>query len=224
MLDNATLRSLVKAAHKRGKLAVVHVLSEQQARDAIAAGADGLAHIFVGDTVAADFGQFAASHHVFVIPTLSVVYLDCGKSEGRAILADSNLGPYVNPIWRQNMEKANQDASKNHFCNGTDQAIHQLVQARARILTGTDSPAPGATYGASVHSEMALLVHDGLTPLQALAAATSVPARAFRLADRGRIRPGLRADMLLVQGDPTVDILATRNIVAVWKKGVRVIR
>jgi len=44
MLDVATLRALVTAAHKRGKLAVVHVLSEQQARDAIEAGADGLAH------------------------------------------------------------------------------------------------------------------------------------------------------------------------------------
>jgi Amidohydrolase family len=69
MLDNATVVALVDAAHRRGKLAVVHVLSEQQARDAINAGADGLAHIFSGDTVGADFGHFAAVHNVFVIPT-----------------------------------------------------------------------------------------------------------------------------------------------------------
>ena len=49
MLDNPTMRALVAAAHKRGKLAVVHVLSEQQARDAIESGADGLAHLFLGD-------------------------------------------------------------------------------------------------------------------------------------------------------------------------------
>lgn len=73
MLDNATMRALVEAAHKRGKLAVVHALSEQQARDAITAGADGVVHMFVGEKVSADFGRFAASHHVFIIPTLSVV-------------------------------------------------------------------------------------------------------------------------------------------------------
>ena len=101
------------------------------------------------------------------------------------------------------------------------QITRQLIRAGVSLLTGTDAPAPGATYGASVHGEMELLVDDGLTPTQALAAATSVPARAFRLSDRGRISPEMRADLLLVQGDPTKNILDTRNIVAVWKSGFR---
>jgi hypothetical protein len=67
---------------------------------------------------------------------------------------------------------------------------------------------------------MELLVEAGLTPPEALAAATSVPARAFGLEDRGRIAKGRRADLLLVRGDPTADITATRDIVAVWKQGV----
>jgi imidazolonepropionase-like amidohydrolase len=88
------------------------------------------------------------------------------------------------------------------------------------VLAGTDSPAPGATYGASLHGEMELLVRAGLTPTQALMAATSAPARAFGLDDRGRIAPGLRADLLLVEGDPTADNLHTRRIVKIWKRGV----
>jgi imidazolonepropionase-like amidohydrolase len=224
MLDNATLRALVEAAHKRGKLAVVHALSEQQARDAIEAGADGLAHMFSGDSVGPDFGNFVASHHAFVVPTLSTIYLDCGKSEGPAILADSHLGPYIGAEWKSRMEMAKPDATKNHFCNGTDKGIRQLIEAHVSILAGTDAPVPGTTYGASLHGELALLVRDGLTPIQALAAATSVPAGCFRLNDRGWIRPGMRADLVLVEGDPTTDVLATRNIVAVWKKGVRVQR
>jgi imidazolonepropionase-like amidohydrolase len=224
MLDNPTMRALVEAAHKRGKLAVVHVLSEQQARDAIEAGADGLAHIFSGDTVGADFGRFAAVHHVFVIPTLSTIYLDCGKSEGPAILSDPHLGPYITPEWRQSLEMAKPDPSKNHYCNGTDEAIHQLVKDHVPLLVGTDAPILGTTYGASVHGELALLVRDGMTPTQALAAATSVPAHKFRLADRGEIKAGMRADLVLVRGDPTRNIVDTRNIVAVWKRGVRVQR
>ena len=64
----------------------------------------------------------------------------------------------------------------------------------------------------------------GLTPAEALAAATSVPARIFGLPDRGRVAPGLRADVLLVKGDPTVDIKSTRAIARVWKQGVAVDR
>ena len=224
MLDTATMHALVEAAHKRGKLAIVHALSEQQARDAIEAGADGLAHIFVGDAVTSDFGHFAAAHHAFVIPTLSTVYWDCGKSEGPAILADPQLGPFIAPEFHQRLEMAKPDASKNHFCNGTDEAIHQLLRERVPLPAGTDAPVPGTTYGASVHCELALLVRDGMTPIQALAAATSVPARIFRLSDRGAIKPGMRADLVLVQGDPTENILDTRKIVAVWKRGVRVQR
>lgn len=57
--------------------------------------------------------------------------------------------------------------------------------------------------------------------MEALAAATSMPARLFGLSDRGRIAPGLRADLLLVEGDPTMDITATRSIVEVWRREVR---
>jgi imidazolonepropionase-like amidohydrolase len=109
--------------------------------------------------------------------------------------------------------------------------MRELVRAKVPILAGSDA-APSAQigafvmsgYGASLHGELKLLVDDGMTPSQALAAATSAPSRAFRFADRGWIRPGMRADLLLVEGDPTRDILDTRNIVAVWKKGVRIKR
>jgi len=224
MLDNPTMRALVDAAHRRGKLAVVHALSEQQARDAIAAGADGLAHLFLGDSVSADFGKLAAHHHVFVIPTLTTLYLNCGRSQGPAILGDSRLVPYISQEWHGSMNMPKPDPSANHLCVAADEAVRQLGKAGVFLLTGTDAPAPGATYGASVHGELELLVHDGLTPTQALAAATSAPAHVFHLSDRGRISAGMRADLVLVQGDPTKNILDTRDIVAVWKRGFRVQR
>ena len=68
------------------------------------------------------------------------------------------------------------------------------------------------------------MVNAGLTPSETLADATSVPAKVFSLNDRGRIAPGLRADLLLVHGDPITDIRTTRNIVSVWKQGVEVDR
>jgi len=69
-----------------------------------------------------------------------------------------------------------------------------------------------------------MLVHAGLTPAEALHAATAEPARRFGLRDRGRIARGLRADLVLVNGDPTQHILAARDIAAIWQGGVRVNR
>ena len=92
------------------------------------------------------------------------------------------------------------------------------------ILAGTDAPNPGTAHGLSLHRELELLVKAGLPPAPRSRAATSVPAGVFGLRDRGRIAPGLRADLVLVAGDPTTDITATRDIVAIWKGGVRLER
>jgi imidazolonepropionase-like amidohydrolase len=99
-------------------------------------------------------------------------------------------------------------------------AVTALHRAGVPILAGTDAPSPGLAHGLSIHHELELLVRSGLTPLEALASATSEPARAFGFRDRGRIAEGLRADLVLVNGDPTVDITATRDIVGIWKLGV----
>jgi imidazolonepropionase-like amidohydrolase len=103
-------------------------------------------------------------------------------------------------------------------------AIRPLSEAHVPILAGTDFGNPGTAPGVSLHGELEYLVEAGLTSTEALAAATSASAKAFRLADRGRILRGLRADLLLVRGDPTTDILTTRDILSVWKAGVLVDR
>jgi len=94
-----------------------------------------------------------------------------------------------------------------------------------QVGTGLTAPPGARTVGGAgctllpglidghVHAQRA----DNLA--QALAAATSVPASCFGLTDRGRISPGLRADLLLVDGDPTADITATRDIRAIWRSG-----
>jgi imidazolonepropionase-like amidohydrolase len=95
--------------------------------------------------------------------------------------------------------------------------------AGVRLLAGTD--APNLTgHGVSLHGEMQLLTRAGLSPLEALKAATLTPAQAFRLSDRGRITQGARADLVLVEGNPLQDIELTRAIVRIFKKGFEVSR
>jgi Ca2+-binding RTX toxin-like protein len=97
--------------------------------------------------------------------------------------------------------------------------VRALKAAGVRILAGTDCGNPGTAHGVSLHRELALLVAAGLTPVEALTAATAQTAATFGLADRGRIASGMRADLVLVDGDPTTDITATRKIAGVWKQG-----
>jgi imidazolonepropionase-like amidohydrolase len=220
-IDKATLEALIAAAHARGKLAVVHIHSERQAMDAIEANADGLAHLFShgGEHVDPRFAPLVAAHHAFVIPTFTVLESVCNQNPGQRILDDQNLSPYVLPSYIAQLKKNINHGQPDH-CMFSMTAIPPLAAAHVPILAGTDLGNPGTTAGASLHGELEYLVEAGLTPVQALVAATSAPADSFRLTDRGRIAPGLRADLLLVDGDPATDIRATRNILAIWKAGV----
>jgi imidazolonepropionase-like amidohydrolase len=221
-VSRETMAAVVAAAHKRGKLALVHVVTLAAARDALEAGADGLAHLFVDVPPDAGFAKLAATHHAFVVPTLSVLASMSGVPAGKALAEDARLAPYLSPAAVSGLQSSfgKPLGSFDNAC----QAVRQLRAQQVPLLAGTDAPNPGTTHGASLHGELELLVTSGLTPLEALAAATSVPARAFDLKDRGRIAKGLRADLLLVRGDPTADITATRDIVSVWKAGVPVDR
>ena len=102
--------------------------------------------------------------------------------------------------------------------------VAALRRANVPVLAGTDAGNADLISGPSLLGELTLLVRAGLTPTEALQAATSVPARAFSLTDRGRIAAGLRADLVLVRDDPTAVIEHVRDIAAVWKNGYMVAR
>ena len=89
--------------------------------------------------------------------------------------------------------------------------------------SGSDAatPAVGTAYGLSAHMELSLFVNEcGFTPQEALHAATYLPAKRFGFLDRGQIKEGLRADLVLVEGNPLENIDHTLNLRAVWKDGV----
>jgi imidazolonepropionase-like amidohydrolase len=222
-LDRATVAALVAAAHKRGKLAVVHISTEDGAKEAIEAGADGLVHIFTDRAPEPGFAALVKAHKAFVVPTLTVVESTTGTASGKALPDDPRLDPFLRADEVENLRKSFPGHGKLDFQNALA-AVRQLAQAGVPILAGTDAPNPGTAHGASLHRELELLVRAGLSPTAALTAATAAPALAFGLKDRGRIAEGLRADLVLVQGDPTADITATRDLQRIWKGGHEVLR
>jgi imidazolonepropionase-like amidohydrolase len=218
-LSKETVKAVVDAAHKRGKIAVVHIGSQQQARDVLDAGADGLAHLFSDSEPTPDFGIFVAAHHAFVVPTLTVLEGVGGIASGESLTTDPHLQPYLTSDDIANLKRTFPKFPTALSEKYAEHAVSQLKAAHVPILAGTDAPNPGTSHGVSMHRELELLVRSGLTPQEALASATSTPAAVFHLDDRGVIAAGKRADLLLVRGDPTQDILATRDVISVWKLG-----
>ncbi len=222
-LELKTVKAVIEAAHKRGKMAIIHAATLQQCLQAMEAGVDGLAHLFFTNDHDPDFGRLAAGQKTFVIPTLTVVRrADLGSDKGTGISED----PYLQPLLMPNdfilLQLALPFSSEDGSYPAAQKALRQLKMENVPILSGTDAPNPGTTYGASLHHELELLVESGMTPTEALRSATSIPADVFDLQNRGRIKPGYLADLVLVEGDPTLDIKNSRRIVQVWRAGVSV--
>jgi imidazolonepropionase-like amidohydrolase len=223
-LSPAALGAVIKAAHARGRIAVVHIGSLAGAKTALALGADGLMHVFADAAPDDEVLALARSHGAFVVPTLSIL-VRAGALRGRALAIDARVAPYLPVAARASLTRASVvlPGATNDDRHALA-AVAALDRAGVPVLVGSDASNPGVAAGATVHGELSLLVHAGLTPTAALRAATSAAADAFRLADRGRIASGARADLVLVDGDPTVDIAATRAVVGVWHAGTRVDR
>jgi imidazolonepropionase-like amidohydrolase len=224
VLDEKTLRAAVKEAHLLDKLAIAHVTTIEGGQRAIAAGIDGLAHLFFDHQPTPEFVTAIAASGVFVVPTLVTISSAFGN-DAAALAADKRVSSRLSKKWLDSLSR-----SMNVYPQGklsdAYASVLALHKAGVDILAGCDVSEPlpilgGLAHGASLHHELQLLVAAGLTPIEALRAATSTPARRFGLTDRGRIAPGARADLLLVAGNPTTNISDTLSIRAVWRQGVQ---
>jgi imidazolonepropionase-like amidohydrolase len=98
--------------------------------------------------------------------------------------------------------------------------VGKMSTAGVPILAGTDTTAPFVFPGSSLHEELALLVRAGLTPMQALEAATKLPAEFLgKQQTQGTIEPDKIADLLLLDANPLDDIHNTQKIRAVILRG-----
>ena len=213
-LGRDTVEALVRAAGERGLLTVAHATTPAAIATAVAAGVSVLTHApLVGAVDEATLARAAADGTVLV-PTLTMM-----EAVAAAIAAGRIPGgppPGAPPGVGPSLDNA-------------VAAVAAFHAAGVPVLVGTDANAGGGPaavpHGEAVHREMELLVRAGLSTTEVLAGATSLVAdrlgAALGLSDRGEVRAGARADLLLVDGDPTADITATRAITAVWCAGQR---
>jgi imidazolonepropionase-like amidohydrolase len=224
-IDPQTMKAVIDAAHRNGKLVVVHALTLKEAQEAVDAGANGLAHAFADQSPDSRFISSLKAKNVFMIGTLTAIESLTGVPSGESLTRDSRLEPFLSDAEIRNLRRCFPfaDNSKLKFPVALD-VVRKCRESGIQILAGTDAASEGTSHGVSLHRELELLVAAGLSPQEALESATSIPASVFGLQGRGRIAPGLRANLLLVKGNPLIDIQATRDIVGVWKEGTRISR
>lgn len=224
MLDQATLNAGVAEAKKYGALTVAHTLTLDATRMAVEAGVDGVVHVFMDRPHTPEIVDLIAGSGMFVVPCVCLDASMMGIT-GSALADDPRVARRLDDKWEKTLR-----SSYNRYPQGSLEDVLETVAALAAagvdLLAGTDASMAetffgGLAHGASLHHELQYLVTAGLTPARALRAATATTARRFGLGDRGRIAEGLRADLLLVDGDPTEKIGDTLNTRAIWRRGRR---
>jgi imidazolonepropionase-like amidohydrolase len=218
------LKELIKAAHANGKLIVSHTQTQSFAKEAIEAGLDGFAHMVRDTLLTPEFIRLAKAKGVFFITTLPADMVDGGSADGRRFAENPAIRPFLTDAQWKGMQEFKGATPTGQAKNALANTM-ALFKAGVPIITGTDAvtaPDPEAgegAQGASMLWGVILTVRAGLSPTEALASATSVPAKLLRLGNRGEISPGKKGDLILFNADPTVSIGNIASINRIWKNG-----
>ena len=221
-LARSTRRAVIAKAREHGVRATAHVSDLREMIDALRDGASCLEHWpedlpdLHGDVLALMLAAGAAW-----CPTLSVR----GAGDFKRRVEPDDLDE---PLFRATVSDATvrRWAARDKVGPMSDGNLERLVLKRAGgvaraiaagvpVLVGSDCSVGNALVGPSTHWEIEFLVRAGLAPIDALRAATVVPARYAGLPDHGVVRPGAVADLTLLSANPLVDIRATRAVAGV---------
>lgn len=181
------------------------------------------------------YAAFLAKNHAALMPTFSLFFLrlpdhrNLWKEPAAALLdparmfnpSDRNTGEMVYPLpsWAKHLPGISQRWMEENLRKKADQSamrlwrINQVIfSASPHYLAASGAPVSGTMPGISMHTELEMLVRLGLSPREALATATNNYALQFNWNELGQVAPGRRADILVIDADPTVNVWNVRRI------------
>lgn len=222
-------QAIIDEAHKQGIRAFAHEYYLADAKSLVAAGLDGFAHSVRDQPVDSELIQAMKARHVFLIPTLVRDEVLFAYADGTPWLDDPFFQAGLNPgalAAVRNPDfiaKARKDPDLLKYRAGLEMAkknLKTLSDAGVTIAFGTDSGIPTRFPGFFEHRELQLMVDAGLTPMQAIVAATQTNAEILK-SDKvfGSLQPGRQADLLVLEASPLDDIHNTEKLSAVWQAG-----
>jgi len=220
---------VIEAAHAKGLKVASHIFYLADAKAVIANGVDALAHSVRDRPVDAELVAMMKKRGIFYVATLNVDASFFALSDDPALLDDpfltgalapESVQQFRSPEYRAKIA-ADPNVPKARAALATGMRnLKTLHDAGAHIAFGTDSGAnPARIPGWAEHRELELMVRAGLSPMDALVAATRGSARMLGASDRGTLQKGKRADFLVLEANPLDDIRNTRKLVSVWHGG-----
>lgn len=223
IMQRPQVAAVIEAAHAAGMTVTGHVPTGLTLRDVITMGYDHVAHLVVRGTPGSDELKdtigFVKAHGTVMDPTISWNEM-LGRS-AQTPLIDIEPGlAHVAPVLRRLLESANggnitPDQARQRLERSLA-IIKALYDAGIPIVVGTDKGVPGV----SVDRGIELYVQAGLPPMDAIREASAIPAKAMGVADEtGTLVPGLRADLIVVDGNPLDHISDIRNVTLVCTNG-----
>ncbi|HEX7839653.1 MAG TPA: amidohydrolase family protein [Kofleriaceae bacterium] len=222
-------KAVIDECHKQKLRVAAHVFYLADAKALVAAGVDVLAHSVRDLPVDDDLVRALKSRGVFYIPTLDVDESFFIFAEQPEVLSDEFFKHAVAPELVQMFQSkeyrdkvaANPAVPKEKAAFAVAlRNVKTLHDAGVQVAFGTDSGAnPERISGWGEHHELELMVRAGLTPMDAIVAATQKSAALLKATDRGTLEPGKRADFLVLAADPLADIRNTRQLVSIWHAG-----
>jgi imidazolonepropionase-like amidohydrolase len=227
----AVYRAVIDEAHNHGLRVAVHVYYLEDAKGALRAGADFIAHSVRDREVDPELIGLLKARDVCLCPTLMREVSTFVYENEPAFFADPFFTREADPaVVAALREPARQAETRNSRAAQTyktaletaSRNLKTLVDAGVRIAMGTDSGPPARFQGYFEHLEMERMVGAGLTPRQVLLSATGDAARCLGESGRvGTLQPGALADFIVLTGNPLEDIRRTRAIESVWIGGER---
>lgn len=227
-LAESHLRAIAEQAHARNLKLFVHVSSAADARIALDAGADVLAHVPIRGPLPTELAKHMASEGRYAITTLAAFEGFFRLLDDPGYVDTPDVADHVDPDVIEACRGADvvAFADTNPFTiyarNQIDVArdnVSALRAAGASVVLGTDAGNLYVFHGPAVHRELALLVEAGLSPSEAVDAATVKAADALGRHDIGSVRPGRRADLLVIAGNPAQRIADLSRIELVIRAG-----
>jgi imidazolonepropionase-like amidohydrolase len=231
-MPKAAWKTVIDMGHAKQLPVAAHLFYLDDAKDLLREGIDLLAHSVRDKPVDDEFITLATSRDVCVVPTLTrevstFVYESTPAwftDEFFLRHADAKVLEELKTPARQERMRKNESAQKYKVAlRVASDNVKKMKDGGVRIAMGTDTGPPARFQGYFEHMELEMMVKAGLTPMQAIVAATSDAARCMKKADTlGVLRAGALADFVIYTDDPTKDIRATRTIDSVWVGGNRV--
>ena len=206
---------------------IAHATTLEDHKRLIAAGARRFIHMPYDAAVDDEYLELVAARNVFIVPTIGMVTRR--EPYRRPVYEDPFFQEQVPEEVVAMLREAAAGDSAAAPRTAADEARARLIRnnflrLRDHIILGTDAGAVGDFFGYADHLELELFVRLGMTPAEAIVTATTRAARAFGLTDTGSIEAGRSADFLVLDANPLDDILHTREIAAVYLRGVEVDR